>query len=426
MRERAVLLPMTSSNLAILVGGGPAPGINSVIGAATIRAVLSNVEPLGIHDGFRWLMEGDTSHVEPLTIAETSRIHFRGGSVIGVSRANPSKDPELLARCAESLERLGVGMLITIGGYYTCWSAAQLARMMAGRLRVVHVPKTIDNDLDLPEEVSTFGHQTARHIGVEIVKNLMVDARTTSRWYLVVARGRRAGHLALGIGKSAGATLTLIPEEFTQPIRLEAVVDTLAGAIIKRLAEGRPDGVAVLAPGLGWNDGSPTDAAASAGWEPSGALTTTEVDFGNLVKRALTRRLADLHVKTTIVAKNIGYEVRCADPIPFDMEYARDLGHCAAECVIGGGSGVVITMQRGRFVPLPFEEIVDPVNGRMRLRAVDIASDRYQIARSYMIRLKPGDLADGPDLERLARTVNLSPEAFRAAFQHTLDSLKPC
>ena len=78
----------------------------------------------------------------------------------------------------------------------------------------MHVPKTIDNDLDLPPHVDTFGFQTARHFGVEIVKNLMVDAKTTSRWYFVIAMGRKAGHLALGIGKAAGATLTLIPEEF--------------------------------------------------------------------------------------------------------------------------------------------------------------------------------------------------------------------
>jgi 6-phosphofructokinase len=417
---------VTASKLAILVGGGPAPGINSVIGAATIRAVLSGVEPIGVEDGFRWLMEGDASHVQPLTIAETSRIHFRGGSVIGVSRANPSTSPVLLERCADALERLGVGMLVTIGGYYTCWSAALLAKMMGGRLRVVHVPKTIDNDLDLPEDVYTFGHQTARHMGVEIVKNLMVDAKTTSRWYLVVARGRRAGHLALGIGKAAGATLTLIPEEFAHPIRFEAVIDTLAGAIIKRLADGRPDGVAVLAQGLAWSDGSPVEATAGAGWEPKRLVATTEVDFGNVVKTELARRLAVLGVKATTVAKNLGYELRCADPIPFDMEYARDLGYCAAQHVIRGGSEVMITMQRGRFVPVPFEEIVEPQSGRMRLRAVDITSDRFQIARSYMIRLKPEDLEDGADLERLARVTNLSGGELRASFRHCLDGLNSC
>ncbi len=87
----------------------------------------------------------------------------------------------------------------------------KLEEKSAGRIRVVHVPKTIDNDLDLPPHVDTFGFQTARHLGVEIVKNLMVDAKTTSRWYFVIAMGRKAGHLALGIGKAAGATLTLDP-----------------------------------------------------------------------------------------------------------------------------------------------------------------------------------------------------------------------
>ena len=104
--------------------------------------------------------------------------------------------------------------LITIGGDDTAFSAMKLEQKPQGRISVVHVPKTIDNDLDLPPYVDTFGYQTARHYGVEIVKNLMVDAKTTSRWYLVIAMGRKAGHLALGIGKAAGATLTMIPEEF--------------------------------------------------------------------------------------------------------------------------------------------------------------------------------------------------------------------
>ena len=128
----------------------------------------------------------------------------------------------------------------------------KLAEKAAGRIRVVHVPKTIDNDLDLPPDVDTFGFQTARHLGVELVKNLMVDAKTTSRWYFVIAMGRKAGHLALGIGKAAGATLTLIPEEFRSgTIRSAHASSTPWPApIIKRLADGRRDGVAVLAEGL--------------------------------------------------------------------------------------------------------------------------------------------------------------------------------
>src|SRR5471030_890551 len=243
---------MTDPNrLAILVGGGPAPGINSVIGAATIRACVSGIPVLGIRDGFSAIMRGDTSKVRPLDIEAVSRIHFRGGSCLGTSRANPTKDPALLDATVESLKRLGVTQLITIGGDDTAFSASRLTEHSRRALRIVHVPKTIDNDLDLPEWIPTFGYQTARHVGTGIVKDLLVDAQTTSRWYFVVAMGRKAGHLALGIGKAAGATLTLIPEEFHGPtVRLQKVVDTLVGAILKRLSYGRRYGVAIVAEGL--------------------------------------------------------------------------------------------------------------------------------------------------------------------------------
>src|SRR5262249_17480474 len=215
------------------------------------RSELEGVDVVGVRDGFEWIMRGDVEHVVPLGIDDVSRIHFRGGSYIGISRANPTRDPEHLENTVISLLRLNVSQLITIGGDDTAFSALKLAEKSAGRIRVVHVPKTIDNDLDLPAHVDTFGYQTARHYGVESVKNLMVDAETTSHWYFVIAMGRKAGHLALGIGKAAGATLTLIPEEFGgDRIQFQEIVDSLAGAIIKRLASGRRDGVAVIAEGV--------------------------------------------------------------------------------------------------------------------------------------------------------------------------------
>jgi 6-phosphofructokinase 1 len=126
--------------MAILVGGGPAPGINSVISAATIRGVLEGVEVLGIRDGFEWLMQGNVDHVTPLTIDEVSRIHFRGGSHIGIARANPTQDPELLENTVISLLRLNVNMLLTIGGDDTAFSAMKLEEKAGGRIHVVHVP----------------------------------------------------------------------------------------------------------------------------------------------------------------------------------------------------------------------------------------------------------------------------------------------
>ncbi len=409
-----------ASKLGIVVAGGPAPGINSVIGAATIRASLSNVEVLGIQEGFQWLMARDTSHVVPLTIEDTSRIHFRGGSCIGISRANPTKRPDDMQRVLDSLDRLGVGMLLTIGGDDTALTAHRLARAAGGRLRVVHVPKTIDNDLDLPPDVWTFGYQTARAIGVEIVHNLMVDAKTTGRWYFVVAMGRKAGHLALGIGKAAGATLTLIPEEFRgKGVRLKVIVDTLVGAIVKRLASGRTDGVAVLAEGLA-EVVPPDDIAelATAERDEHGNLRLDEISFGDVCKARVRQRMAEMGIKATLVSKNIGYEVRCADPIPFDMEYTRDLGYCASKHVIEGGTGVLVSIQQGRFKPVPFESMMDAQTGRMRVRMVDIESDRYRIAYAYMLRLKRADFEDAATLAKLAAAANTTPEGLRAEFGH--------
>jgi 6-phosphofructokinase 1 len=413
--------------LAILVGGGPAPGINSVIGAATIRAALEGVDVVGIRDGFRWVMQGNVEHVEPLTIAEVSRIHFRGGSYIGIARANPTKDPQHLENTVMSLLRLNVEELITIGGDDTAFSAMKLQEKSGGRIRVVHVPKTIDNDLDLPPDIDTFGFQTARHYGVEIVKNLMVDAETTSKWYLCIAMGRKAGHLALGIGKAAGATLTLIPEEFgTDPVPLRVIVDTLVGAIIKRLASGRPDGVAVIAEGvvLGLDPGELAKIG-NVEHDAHGNVRIAEIDIGEILKRAVQLRLRQFGIATSVIAKNIGYELRCADPIPSDMEYTRDLGYCAAKYLLVGGDGVMVSMQGGHFVPIPFAQLLDPKTGRARIRLVDVRSTRYAIARRYMIRLRRDDFDDPHELAKFAATCGISLEEFRRQFEGLITSEPP-
>lgn len=407
------------NKLAILVGGGPAPGINSVIGATTIRARLEGLDVIGVRDGFSWLMQGDIDHVMPLTIDAVSRIHFRGGSHLGIARANPTKDPELLENTVTSLMRLNVSQLVTIGGDDTAFSAMKLEQHAAGRLRVVHVPKTIDNDLDLPAHVDTFGYQSARHYGVEIVKNLMVDAKTTSRWYFVIAMGRKAGHLALGIGKAAGATVTLISEEFGTPIRLKTIVDTVTGSIIKRLAGGRRDGVAIIAEGVVL-DVAEGDLVGlhEVERDAHGHIRIDEVNLGEILKAQVAERLHTLGIKTTISAKNIGYELRCADPIPFDMEYTRDLGYCAAKYLVSGGNAAMISMQGGHFVPIPFAEMIDANTGRTKVRMVDIASTRYAIARRYMIRLRKDDLEDPHEVARLATTAHLSEQDFRRQFEY--------
>ncbi len=420
---------MSKEKLAILVGGGPAPGINSVISAATIRALLQGVEVVGIREGFDKIMHGNTETCRPLKLDDVSRIHFSGGSILGTARANPTQDPKYLDNIIKALDSQGVTQLITIGGDDTAFSAMKVAERAAGRIRVAHVPKTIDNDLDLDPDVDTFGYQTARHIGVELVKNLMVDAKTTLRWYLVVAMGRKAGHLALGIGKAAGATLSVIPEEFpTGKVNLRTLVDTLSGAVIKRCAEGRKYGVAVLAEGL--VESLPQAELSSLGdveYDPHGHPRLAELDVGHGLKKNVIKRLAALGIKMTIVSKNIGYELRCADPIPFDMEYTRDLGYCAAKFLFSGGNAAMVSLQKGNFVPIPFAQMLDPLTGRTRVRMVDIHSTRYAIARRYMIRLRRDDFEDARKLEEFAAVCKpkLSVEEFKQQFGYLVEYEAP-
>jgi len=410
--------------LAVLVGGGPAPGINSVIGAVTIRAIVEGVEVLGIKDGFKWLMNGDISHVRELTIDNVSRIHFRGGSYIGISRSNPTKDKRHLENTVTSLLRLNVDKLITIGGDDTAFSALKVDEMAAGRIKVVHVPKTIDNDLDLPHGIPTFGFQTARHIGVELVKNLMVDAKTTSRWYFVVSMGRKAGHLALSIGKATGATMTIIPEEFPgEIVKLSHIVDVLVGAIIKRLSYGKDDGVAIIAEGLVERLATEDlESLVDIERDAHDNIRIAEVNFGEILKYKVQERLKQFGIKSTIVAKNIGYELRCADPIPFDMEYTRDLGFSAAQFILNGGSGAMVSIQNGYFVPLYFNDIIDPATGRTRVRMVDPGSETFYIARRYMLRLNQADFDDPHELAKYAATCGISLDEFRKQFYYIIEN----
>ncbi|MFV1978661.1 MAG: 6-phosphofructokinase, partial [Myxococcota bacterium] len=180
------------STFGILVGGGPAPGINGVVGAAASAALRGGHRVIGIFEGFRHIMAGDTDQVVELDRAAVDQIHLKGGSVLYTSRANPTKAPETIANCVRSLDALGVDSLITIGGDDTASSAMRVAEAAQGRLRVVHVPKTVDNDLPLPTGIPTFGFVTAREqIGQQGLAILWIHAllRDGGR---VVGEGRRS------------------------------------------------------------------------------------------------------------------------------------------------------------------------------------------------------------------------------------------
>src|ERR1019366_91113 len=339
---------------------------------------------------------------------DVSRIHVQGGSILRTSRANPTvrdedaDDPDWrLHACLESLQKLGIGALVTIGGDDTAFSASRLAEAAGGGLRVAHVPKTIDNDLPLPGGTPTFGFETARSVGV--------------------AMGRSAGHLALGIGKAAGATLTVIAEEFPrdEPVRLPRLVDVIETSMLKRIAHGRPFGVAVRAEGIGLR--LPQDELAKAMPEVErdehGHVRLAELELDRLLAKQVKDRFKERGEKVTVEGKNIGYELRCAPPIPFDIEYTRDLGYGAVDylkrALKGDEPGGMVTLQEGHMVPLPFGSFSDPETGRVRIRLVNVESSSYRVAREYMIRLDREDLEDPEKLRPIAEASGRTPEAFR-------------
>jgi ATP-dependent phosphofructokinase / diphosphate-dependent phosphofructokinase len=427
------------TNVGILVGGGPAPGINGVIAAITLEARTRAHKVIGIIEGFQWLMKGHKNHVKELDHNDVSRIHFQGGSILNTSRANPTKKPEDLKRVIESLEELGIGYLATIGGDDTMFAASEVAKHAGGRVRVCHVPKTIDNDLPLPGEIPTFGFETARQLGSALVQNLMEDSRTTGRWYFVVVMGRSAGHLALGIGKSTGATLALIPEEFPGPIRMATVCDLLEGAILKRKALwNRSDGVAVIAEGLLEN--MPVEElkdieGVRITHDQYGHLRMAEVDLAYILKTLVEHRFTSYGLPLGIVHKNIGYELRSAAPIAFDCEYVRTLGYGAVEFLLNPDAsaiklnGALVCLVNGKLDYLDFNSLKDVATGKTRVRRVDIDAPSYKVAREYMIRLEKEDFRDEEKLRQLAQAASsaqhfCTPEQFRDRYRYLTTELR--
>jgi 6-phosphofructokinase 1 len=420
----------TLKKLALVVGGGPAPGINGVISAVTLEAINNGISVFGIQDGYKWLVKGRTDRIRRLGRDDVKGIFIKGGSILGTARTNPTKDPEDMKRVLGTFQEQGFDALVSIGGDDTAYTASRIYEEAGGRIKVVHVPKTIDNDLPLGPSQPTFGFETARHVGVQVVRNLAEDARTTSRWYLIVSMGRAAGHLALGIGKASSATLTIIPEEFEGNISLDHLCDIIIGSIVKRAARDTHYGVVVLAEGLIESVGaknlralmeSGTNYYGVVSEDPHGNLRLGQIDFGRMIKDRLTERLRELHMEVAFIDKDLGYELRCADPIPFDVEYTRDLGYGAVKFLRSPEAskfGAVVSLVDGKLNPKPFATMLDPKTKRMATRRVNIQGEGFESARRYMIRLEKGDLENPEALAKLADQVKMTPEAFKTRFYH--------
>jgi ATP-dependent phosphofructokinase / diphosphate-dependent phosphofructokinase len=421
-------------SIGILVGGGPAPGLNGVIAAVTIAAKRKDLKVYGFYEGYKYLVQPDEKlfreNAIELQINDISRIHFDGGSILKTSRTSPAKTPGGVENSVKNLKALGIKYMVTVGGDDTAYGASEIAKAAAGEIKFAHVPKTIDNDLPLPEDIPTFGYNTARDLGSQLIKNLMEDARTTGRWYIVVMMGRHAGHLTMGTAKSAGATLAIIAEEFglEGTITLANICDVFEGAVLKRRAMGNNHGVMVIAEGVVERmaeEELKSVPNVSLEYDGFGHLRMSEVPFGKIVQQEMKKRFKDRDDSIPLVELDLGYVLRCADPIPFDQEYTRDLGYNAVKYLVSDKpehqKDAMICVKGGALHPLYFEDMLDPKTKKTQVRFVDVNSDSFQTARSYMVRLEKKDIDSSEMLTKLAKEAKMTKDEFVKKFGYMFE-----
>jgi len=305
--------------IGILTGGGDCPGLNAVIRAIVRKSVQSGDEVVGFRDGWRGVLEGDTV---PMDLAAVRGILPRGGTVLGTSRTNPYALQGGGDRVLATLERLGVDALIPIGGEDTLGVATKLAE--AG-VRVVGVPKTIDNDLDATDY--TFGFDTALGVATEAIDRLHTTGDSHHRTLVVEVMGRHAGWIALHAGMAGGATVVLIPE---QPFDVDAVVEHC-----QRRFDSGYSPIVVVSEGAKPKDGDLV-------------LTTGEKDaFGHVRLGGIGTALASLIEERTgreSRAVVLGHIQRGGTPSPFDRVLATRFGLAAHDAVHAGETGVMVAL----------------------------------------------------------------------------------
>ncbi|WP_372369202.1 6-phosphofructokinase [Candidatus Uabimicrobium sp. HlEnr_7] len=428
-------ISIQKGKLGILVGGGPAPGINGVIRAVALEAMKRNWEVVGFYDGYQWLSQGNIEMVceksAKLTVEDIYKIHFQGGSILRTSRTNPRKIENGVENCVSMLKEVGITKMVTIGGDDTVYGAYLLseeAKKQGVNIQFAHVPKTIDNDLPLPENINTFGFATACHVGATLMKNLMHDAKTTNRWMLAVAMGRHTGHLALGIGKAAGATLTIVPEQFNnKTISIDDVCDLIQIAMVKCNVLGQNHGVAVIAEGI--SELLPDEEiqkipGSKITRDSYGNRRLADVNLALGIRTNLEKRFQELGKSTRLVSVELGYLLRCADPIPQDQIYTKDLGYSAVYFLLNKGENhqgnVVICLDNGELNPIPFESIIHSETGKSKVRYLNTSSYVYRIAQEYMMHLNDRDLTNTKFLAQMAAELNMNLDDFTERFKHTV------
>ena len=375
----------TRPAVAILCSGGPAPGINTVV--ATIAKVFlkDGFRVIGINRGTSTLFT-DNVDMRDIDFAQADQFFDRGGSVLTMSRYKP-KDEEFNTTF---FEENNVKLLVTIGGDDTASTANRIAKFLQEHnipVRNIHVPKTIDNDLPLPRRLPTFGYQSAKSEGTRIAHTVYEDARTSENWFVVSSMGREAGHLAYGIGAASHYPMIIIPEMFNKvDVTFDRIIKLVVSSILKRKIYGMEHGAAIISEGV-FHFMEEEEIIASGikfTFDEHGHPELGKVSKAHIFNVLLQEHLKKIGMNVKSRPVELGYELRCVNPVAFDLKYCTLLGAGVKELFDHGMTGcIVVADNEGNVEPLYLEDVEDE-NGKIQTRLVDIDSTDFHMVMNTL------------------------------------------
>jgi len=379
--------------IAILAGGGPAPGINTVISTVAKVFMKQGYRVIGIHDGFKGLFSNNPQLVE-LNFARADRMFTRGGSVLQMSRYKPA----LNEFNTDIFIHENIKLLVTIGGDDTASTANRIAYYLKEQnidIRNIHVPKTIDNDLPLPEGIPTFGFNSAKDEGARIAKTIYEDARTSQNWFVLAAMGRSAGHLAFEIGAACHYPMIIVPEMFNNTsITADGIARLVISSIIKRKILGLDYGAAIISEGVFhfMTDQEIKNTGANFTYDAHGHPELFNVSKAHVFNMHIQRTLRKLNLDIGTRPVELGFEIRCTQPIGYDLTLCSQLGLGVWKLFSAGHSRCLVSIDyTGATYPIYLEDVADE-HGKIKPRLLNINNELVQNVINYnMHYITPAD-----------------------------------
>ena len=380
-------------SIAIVCGGGPAPGINSVISSVSKVFLKDGYRVIGLHGGYKSLFSEEPVFLD-IDFQFADSIRGQGGSALQMSRHKPT-DAEF---SIDFFVKYNVELLVTIGGDDTASTANRISKFLKSKnvsIQNIHVPKTIDNDLPLPEGQPTFGYQSAKEAGVRIAQTVYEDARTSGNWFIVSAMGREAGHLAFGVGAAIHAPMIIIPEMFyNTPVTFDTIMKLIVSTIVKRMILGIPYGLVIISEGV--FHFMPDDEIKSSGihftYDDHGHPELGNVSKAHIFNVLLQEKLKAINLNVKSRPVELGYELRCVNPVAFDLVYCSLLGMGVKRLFDKGHTGCMVTSDPiGDINPLFLEDVTNE-HGKVEPRLVNMKTQKADMVFNHGLQyLDPGD-----------------------------------